>query len=98
MATLNVEVVYAGPAGEDVVALTLPAGATLRDALRASGLALRHPEIDPERARIGVFGHERSPEEPATQGDRVEVYRPLRMDPTQARRERARRLSRRTSR
>lgn len=98
MRKLNVEVVYALPSGEDAVRVALPAGATLRDALLESGLALRHPEIDPGRVRLGVFGRERSSSERAADGDRVEVYRALKIDPRQARRERARRVSRRTSR
>jgi putative ubiquitin-RnfH superfamily antitoxin RatB of RatAB toxin-antitoxin module len=95
---LTVEVVYALPAGEDAVVLALRLGATLRDALRESGLASRHPEIDPQRARLGVFGRERDRDAPVADGDRVEVYRPLRTDPREARRERVRRVSRRTSR
>jgi putative ubiquitin-RnfH superfamily antitoxin RatB of RatAB toxin-antitoxin module len=95
---LNVEVVYALPTGEDAVGVAVSAGSTLRDALLESGLALRHPEIDPVRVRLGVFGRERSPNEPVADGDRVEVYRALKVDPRQARRERARRVSRRTSR
>lgn len=96
---LNVEVVYALPAGVDAVEVALTPGASLGDALIASGLALRHPEIaSPHRVRIGVFGRERSPDEPAAEGDRVEIYRRLKVDPREARRERARRVSRRTSR
>lgn len=98
MRKLTVEVVYALPAGEDAVVLALRPGATLRDALRESGLASRHPEIDPERARVGVFGRERKRDEPVADGDRVEVYRALKVDPREARRARARRVSRRTSR
>lgn len=98
MRKLSVEVVYALPAGEDAVVLALRPGATLRDAVRESGLASRHPEIDPDRARIGVFGRERPPDQPVADGDRVEVYRALKVDPREARRERARRVSRRTSR
>jgi putative ubiquitin-RnfH superfamily antitoxin RatB of RatAB toxin-antitoxin module len=98
MARLRVEVVYALADGVDAVVVELGRGATVADALRASGLPQRHPEIVPEKARAGVFGRERRPGEALADGDRVEVYRPLKVDPGQARRERARRLSRRTSR
>ncbi len=39
--------------------------------------------------RMGVFGTERDPDSPAADGDRIELYRPLAMDPTEARRLRA---------
>jgi putative ubiquitin-RnfH superfamily antitoxin RatB of RatAB toxin-antitoxin module len=96
MAQIRVEVVYALPGSEDAVPLTLPAGSTLREALRASGLCARHPEIDPDAARLGVYGQLRPLDAPLADGDRVEIYRPLKADPKDARRARA--ASRRTSR
>ena len=56
MASLSVEVVYALPSGEDAVTLTLAAGATAADAVRASGVLERHPEIDLGRQRLGIHG------------------------------------------
>lgn len=86
---LRVEVVYALPAGEDCVALELPAGATALDALRASGILERHPEIDLRRHRLGIYGKAVTAQAPLADGDRVEVYRPLVLDPKEARRRRA---------
>ncbi|HWA39843.1 MAG TPA: RnfH family protein [Burkholderiales bacterium] len=91
----RVEVVYATPDGEDAVVVSLPPGATLLDALKASGIPARHPGIG--AVRLGVFGRERPGETPVAQGDRIEVYRPLAADPKEARRRRAA-LSRRTTR
>lgn len=79
--------VYALPAGEDAVALTLPAGATAADALRASGLLERHPEIG--CPKLGVYGRLVAAATPLADGDRVEVYRPLLVDAKEARRRRA---------
>ena len=53
---MKVEVVYALPDAVDAVSVSLPPGATLRDAVVASGVAQRHPEIDLEQQAFGVFG------------------------------------------
>jgi putative ubiquitin-RnfH superfamily antitoxin RatB of RatAB toxin-antitoxin module len=68
------------------VALELPAGTTVGQALAASGWLERYPEI--ETASLGVWGRKASLEKPLRAGDRVEIYRPLRVDPKVARRER----------
>jgi uncharacterized protein len=86
---LRVEVVYALRAGEDAVSLKLAPGATALDALRASGVLERHPGIDLARQRIGIHGRVVDMTALLADGDRVEVYRPLAMDPKEARRRRA---------
>jgi uncharacterized protein len=90
MGTLRVEVIYAVRDAADAVSLDLPAGATVRDAIVASGMLERHPEIDLLRQKCGVFGKSRPLDAPLREGDRVEIYRPLAMDPKEARRRRAR--------
>ena len=89
MANLSVEVVYALPSGEDAVALTLAAGATAWEAVRASGVLERHPEIDPGRQKIGIHGRVVAAQTPLRDGDRVEIYRALIVDAKEARRRRA---------
>jgi uncharacterized protein len=89
MASLEIEVVYALPAGEDAVTLRLPAGATALDAVRASGVLERHPEIDLEGQKIGIHGRVVAAQAPLRNGDRVEIYRPLLLEPKEARRRRA---------
>ena len=88
MATIRVEVIYARPGGADVVTVRLPPGAVVRDALSAAGMAARHPEIDP--GSVGIFGKRVRPDAPLADGDRVEIYRPLALDPKERRRQRAR--------
>jgi len=78
---VKVEVVCARPEGADCVRLTLPAGARVRDAVAAAGL--------PHHDRFGVFGKRVGPDHPLADGDRVEIYRPLAVDPKEARRRRA---------
>lgn len=85
--TVNVEVVYcAGRGAVDLTSLTLPAAATLADAVEASGLRQRHPTLDLSKA--GIWSRPAPPTQVLRDGDRVEVYRELRVDPMQARRER----------
>jgi putative ubiquitin-RnfH superfamily antitoxin RatB of RatAB toxin-antitoxin module len=86
---LSVEVVYS-PAPEQVLRrpLSLPAGSTVADALQASGLALEGHAIQP--LETGIWGLKAGPETRLREGDRVEIYRPLRCDPKEARRQRYR--------
>ncbi|HEX6157219.1 MAG TPA: RnfH family protein [Burkholderiales bacterium] len=81
--------VYALPAAADAVSVELPAGATLRDAVLASGVLARHPEISLEKQAFGLFGKRALLETRLSPGDRVEVYRGLVIDPKEARRRRA---------
>lgn len=81
---MKVEVVFARPEGADAVSLNLPAGATVRDALAASGFQLLKDQT------IGIFGRRVALDHALSPGDRVEIYRPLAMDPKEARRRRAR--------
>jgi uncharacterized protein len=85
---MRVEVVYAVRDAADAVTVELPAGATVRDAVAASGIADRHPGL--ELSALGIFGRHVSPETRLSDGDRVEIYRPLAIDPKERRRQRAR--------
>lgn len=84
-----VEVVYAG-ATRITRTLTLARGSTALDAVEASGIvsALPAGAFDPER--LGVFARRVPPGQVLRDGDRVEIYRPLVLDPMDARRRRAR--------
>jgi hypothetical protein len=93
MARLRIEVVYATAARQDVVEVMLDEGATAIDALRASGLPESHPGIGKE-GPLGIFGKRVKPDARLQDGDRVEVYRPLQLDPKEARRAKASRKRR----
>jgi putative ubiquitin-RnfH superfamily antitoxin RatB of RatAB toxin-antitoxin module len=86
---LRAEVVYALAGATHVVAVELDEGATLRDALAASDLAARFPEIMREGSAVGVFGSRKPLDAPLAEGDRIEIYRPLLIDAKEARRRRA---------
>ncbi|MGG1943305.1 RnfH family protein [Trinickia sp. NRRL B-1857] len=87
-ATLSIEVCYARADAQTLIAVTMPAGATVRDAIDASDIARQHPEIDLSAAKIGVFGKLASLDTPLADHDRVEIYRPLIVDPKLARQRR----------
>lgn len=86
---LTVEVVYALPRQQVVVAVRVPAGATFAEAIGQSGILGRFPEIDLARDGVGAFGRRRRLDETVAAGDRIEIYRPLPADPKDARRRRA---------
>ena len=85
---MAIEVVYALPAEQVLMRLRLPPGATAEQAIRLSGLLERYPEITLATATIGVFGKIVTLDTPLQAGDRVEIYRPLTVDPKEARRRR----------
>ena len=96
-AVLAVEVIYCAARGQvDCTPLILPAGATVADALLASGLLRRHPGLDPAGSGggVGVWGRRVDPGRVLQAADRVEVYRPLRIEPKEARRQRQQRQRR----
>ena len=72
------------------VALELPAPATALAAIHASGVLERHPELAHGEPMLGIWGRACAPDTPIGNGDRIELYRPLAMDPNEARRLRAR--------
>ena len=84
---LRVSVTYSpGPRAVDEVALRLPDGATVSDALQASALQARHPGLDLAAASVGIWGALCRRDQRLRDRDRVEVYRALQVDPKQARR------------
>lgn len=84
---LRVEVVYSdGPRSTWCWRGELPEGASLEDALRASGLLQMHRDLDPARCAVGVWGRKQALRDALRDRDRVEVYRPLKVDPKEARR------------
>jgi sulfur carrier protein len=70
--------------------LDLPEGACVRDALAASGFAQGDAPDDFAQAETGIWGRRCSPDQLVREGDRIEAWRPLRVDPKVARRERFR--------
>jgi putative ubiquitin-RnfH superfamily antitoxin RatB of RatAB toxin-antitoxin module len=86
---IEVTVVLALPDRVTEIAVRLPAGATLADALEGSGLSERQRDVDVARARVGIFGKLSDRKAVLADGDRVEVYRALIADPKERRVRRA---------
>jgi uncharacterized protein len=87
---LRVEVVFAGPDEQVLLALAVDDGTTVGQVIARSGIANRFPTIGAAPARVGVFGKRTRLDAPVRDGDRIEIYRPLTADPKDVRRERAR--------
>ena len=87
---MKVQVAYARPERQEVVPVSVGPGATIGQAIAASGIRESFPEIDLEVQPVGVFGVRRRLDDPVREGERIEIYRPLAEDPRQARRRRVR--------
>ena len=86
---INIEVVYALPQEQLLFGVQAPAGTTVAQALRLSGVLERYPEIDLEKNRLGIYGKLSAPDAVLRDHDRIEIYRPLLADPKEVRRRRA---------
>lgn len=87
---IGLEVAYALPERQLIVKLELAAGATVKQAIEASGIRAQFPEIE-ENPVVGIFSKKVGLDYVLQAGDRVEIYRPLLVDPKQVRREKAER-------
>ncbi|MBA2490413.1 MAG: RnfH family protein [Gammaproteobacteria bacterium] len=90
LAAITVEVVYTPCDEQASVNLQMKIGATLRDAVERSGLLARFADIDLNINKTGIYGKPASLNHRLRDRDRVEIYRPLRADPKESRRQRAR--------
>lgn len=89
---IEVAVVYALPHEQRVWRGLMPQGATVQAALRASGLLDQYPTVEKlirAKGNVGIFGKPVKLDAQLKAHDRVEVYRPLAVDPKEARRRRA---------
>ena len=95
-ANLRITVVYATQYAVDQVALSLPSGATVRTAVERSGVLQTHPELGASALELGIYGMRVGLDRLLCDQDRIEIYRPLTVDPKEGRRRKAakRRLSR----
>ncbi len=88
-ASLRVSVCFSRSAREvKEVSLQLPSGSRLFEALRESALLVGLPDAEIDTLQTGVWGRKTPPDQVLRDGDRVEIYRALKVDPKVARRER----------
>lgn len=93
---ITVEVAYALPHKQKIIALLVEPGTTALDAVKRSKITDHFPDLDIASAKMGIFGQslgtkglEAADKHVLHAGDRVEIYRPLASDPKEARRKRA---------
>lgn len=94
MATDNVslipiEVAYASSVQSWLIPISVEEGSTIKQAIAISGILEQCPEINLEINKIGIFGNIATLDTLLRAGDRIEIYRPLILDPKEARRLRA---------
>ncbi|MFM0176882.1 RnfH family protein [Paraburkholderia aspalathi] len=87
-ARLSIEVCYALANEQALITVDLPEGATLQQAIEASGILQRYPQIDLGMQKVGVFGKLKPLDTVLADHDRVEIYRPLLVDPKLSRQRR----------
>jgi uncharacterized protein len=95
---LHVTVVYSpAPRVVHECALTLASGSSVLQALNASGLLQQFPDLDVQSVGVGVWGRKAALGHVLRDKDRVEIYRPLQVDPKLARRTRFQKQGARTT-
>lgn len=87
---IHVEVAYASVKQQQVIAIEVPEGSTIEMAIQQSGILMLFPEIDLTKQKLGVFSKPRHLLDIVKEGDRIEIYRPLIIEPKEARRKKAR--------
>ena len=87
--SINVEVAYALPEKQVIRAVNVDAGTTIGAAIVQSGIMMDFPDLELEDADVGIFGKAARMTTVLSDGDRVEIYRPLIADPKEVRRKRA---------
>ena len=88
---IAIEVAYASVDRQLIIALEVPVGCQIAEAIRLSGILQEFPEIDMTQLSVGVFSQKRSLTDVLVAGDRIEIYRALTIDPKEARRAKAER-------
>ena len=93
MPDIAVEVVYALPEKQYQLAVKLPEGSTVEQAIQASGVLELRRDIDLSENKVGIFSRPVKLGDEVQDGDRIEIYRPLIADPKELRRQRAERAA-----
>lgn len=86
---ITVEVAYALPHKQLIIPVIVQIGTTAENAIRASGILDKFPEIDLTENKVGIFGKATKMDTVLRHLDRVEIYRPLIADPKEVRKQRA---------
>ena len=87
MSEFEVEIVFASPDRQLLETVLVTAGATVLDVVMKSGLCEAFPEYEIDDLAIGIWGREVQRDQVVKENDRIEIYRPLQLDPREARRQ-----------
>lgn len=86
---ISIEVAYALPDKQALLEVVIEQGTTVEQAVLASGIIKRFPQIDLSKDKVGIWNRTCKLSDCPKNGDRIEVYRPLIADPKEVRRRRA---------
>jgi len=86
---VEIEVVLALAERQVLLNVAVPQGTTVMDAIDQSGIATEFPDLDLGSLKVGVWGKVVQRSRPVREGERIEIYRPLPLDPRRARRKMA---------
>ena len=86
---INVEVCYALPDKQTLLSVRLKADATIEQIIETSGILEQYPSINLADSKVGVFSKLSKLGDTVHDGDRVEIYRPLLIEPKEVRKQRA---------
>ncbi len=86
---VTVEVAYALPQEQTLLAVDVAKESTIKEAILHSGILEKYPSIDINSVKVGIFGKLKKMTERVREMDRIEIYRPLIADPKEVRKKRA---------
>ena len=86
---IMVEVAYALPEEQVIISIKVPTKSDVKQAIKKSGIQKKFPNIDLSKNKVGIFGKKTTLDHPLKDRDRIEIYRPLILDPKEMRRKRA---------
>ncbi|WP_067041368.1 RnfH family protein [Moritella sp. JT01] len=86
---INVDVIYALPKEQITFTVSLEQGSTAQQAIEASGILVKYPEIELNKNKLGIYSRLIKLDTVVEDGERVEIYRPLTADPKEMRKRRA---------
>ena len=84
-----VEIAYALPEEQVIISIKVPTIFNVQQAIEKSGIQKKFPSIDLSKNKVGIFGKKTTLDHTLNDRDRIEIYRPLILDPKEMRRKRA---------
>ena len=84
-----VEIAYAMPDEQVILSIKVPTKSDVKQAIEKSGIQIKFPSIDLSKNKVGIFGKKTTLDHVLKNRDRIEIYRPLILDPKEMRRKRA---------